>query len=267
MSFLNRSPEPLATQARNATAAGLTYHIAGELVPVLSVDLGLGQSVFFEHHILLWKDPSMQFGIRPLSGMIRRMIAGMDLLITEAMGPGQIAFSRDAVGQIFPVVLSPGQELHVREHQFLAASSNVDFTWDRISGIANMLFGGTGFFIDRFRAPSSEGVVWLHGNGNVFEKTLAPGEQLDVEPGGWLYKEPSVGLETFYQGLTTGLLGGAQLACNRFTGPGRIGLQSMSVMPLGTPVEQQAQAQTTAAAGAAIGIVDALTSSLFGNRR
>ena len=52
-----------------------------------------------------------------------------------------------------------------------------------------MLFGGTGFFIDRFRCASGDGILWLHGYGNVFEKTLAVGEQIDIEPGGWLYKD------------------------------------------------------------------------------
>src|SRR5258708_31584822 len=37
-----------------------------------------------------------------------------------------------------------------------------------------------------------EGMVLLHGYGNVFEKMLAPGETLDVEPGAWLWKDPSV---------------------------------------------------------------------------
>lgn len=267
MAFLNRTPTLLPGQMHDATAAGVTYHIAGELVPVLAIDLQPGQSVFFEHHILLWKDPALQFGIRPLGGMLKRMIAGMDLLITEARGPGQVAFSRDGVGQVFPVVLQPGQEIDVREHQFLAATANVDFTWELVQGISNMLLGGTGFFIDKFRAGPTEGVVWLHGHGNVFEKTLAPGEQFDVEPGGWLWKDPSVMMETNFQGLTAGFLGGARLMCNRFTGPGRIALQSMSFNYGTSGSEQAAQAQTDTAASVGLGIAGAIASSIFGNRR
>lgn len=145
MAFLNRRPIPLPTQLADATAAGYTFHLSGELVPVLTVELAPGQSIFFEHHILLWKEPAVQISVRPLAGMLKRMIAGMQILITEARGPGQIAVSRDGVGQIFPIVLGPGQELHVREHQFLAGTSTIDYTWERVSGIANMLFGGTGF--------------------------------------------------------------------------------------------------------------------------
>ena len=171
------------------------------------------------------------------------------------------------MGQVFPVVLAPGQEIDVREHQFLAASADVDFTWDFVRGVSNMLLGGTGFFIDKFRAGASEGVVWLHGHGNVFVKTLAPGEQFDVEPGGWLYKDPSVAMETNFQGLTAGFLGGTTLMCNRFTGPGRVALQSMSFNYATSPTEQVGQAQGQAAAGAALGVMGAIASSLFGGNR
>jgi uncharacterized protein (AIM24 family) len=255
-----------ASEASNAQAGGYTYHLGGQLVPVLSIDMAPGQSVYFEHHILLWKEPSVQFELRPLSGMVKRMFAGMDLLVVEARGPGQVAFSRDGVGQVFPMVLAPGQEIDIREHQFLAATANVDYSWDFNRGVANILFGGTGFFIDKFRAVGGEGVVWLHGHGNVFEKMLAPGEQFDIEPGGWLYKDPSVAMETTYQGLAAGFLGGMRLACNRFTGPGRVGIQSMSFNAASSPTERAANADVTTAGAAAAGIVGAIA-GLFGGER
>ena len=270
MAFLNRRPIPLPTQLADATAAGYTFHLSGELVPVLTVELAPGQSIFFEHHILLWKEPSVQISVRPLAGMLKRMIAGMQILITEARGPGQIAVSRDGVGQIFPIVLGPGQELHVREHQFLAGTSTIDYTWERVSGIANMLFGGTGFFIDRFHATSGEGIVWLHGHGNVFEKDLAPGEQIDVEPGGWLYKDPSVQLETNLTGLSTGFLAGSSITLNRFTGPGRLGLQSASplLMSAGADARDRSDTNTAAnVASAAFGVLGGLAAGLFGGDR
>jgi uncharacterized protein (AIM24 family) len=93
-----------------------------------------------------------------------------------------------------------------------------------------MLFGGTGFFIDRFAAVGGEGVVWLHGYGNVFEKTLEPGEAIDIESGGWIYRDDGVGMQQTVYGLKTGIFGGSgNLIFNRFTGPGRVGIQSAYV--------------------------------------
>ena len=33
-----------------------TCQVEGEIVPVAEINLGQGDSVFFEHHVLLWKD-------------------------------------------------------------------------------------------------------------------------------------------------------------------------------------------------------------------
>ena len=220
-------PTLLPTSAREESVAGVTYHIEGELVPVLHLALG-AVPVYFEHHILLWKDPHVQIDLKPLKGAFKRMMSGMPVFMTLAKGPGRIAFSRDGVGQVFAMHLKAGEAIDVREHQFLAATDVVEYSFTRIQGAANMLFGGTGFFIDTFSCGRQEGILWLHGYGNVFEVVLRPGEQIDVEPGGWIYKDCAVQMQTIFQRLTAGLFAGAgQIFWNRFTGPGRIGLQSM----------------------------------------
>ena len=222
---MNELPRLLPTTAEGETFGGVTYHIDGELVPVLTVDVSK-VPVFFEHHILLWKNTQVAIAIKAMKGALKRMMAGMQIFVTEASGQGMIAFSRDGAGHIAPIHMAAGSELQVREHQFLAATANVEYTFERVKGAANMLFGGSGFFIDKFRA-SSDGVLWLHGYGNVFEKTLEAGETIDVEPGGWLYKDSSVRMETVIDRLTSGFFGGMNFVVNRFTGPGKIGIQSM----------------------------------------
>ena len=220
-------PTLMPTTATAETFGGVTYHIDGELVPALSVDV-TQMSVYFEHHILLWKDPTVRVQLKALKGALKRMVAGMQVFVTEASGPGIMAFSRDGPGHIVPIHLKHGEELHVREHQFLAASGNIDYSFERVRGLATMMFGQSGFFIDKFHGHTGEGVLWLHGYGNVFEKVLAPGEQIDVEPGGWLYKDPGVKMDTVVDRLTSGLFGSSMnFVVNRFTGPGRIGIQSM----------------------------------------
>lgn len=224
---MNALPRLMPTQASAETFGGVTYHIDGELVPVLSVDT-THQSIYFEHHILLWKHPQVRIGLRPMKGTLKRMMAGMQVFVTEASGAGVIAFSRDGAGQIVPIHLQRGEELHVREHQFLAATGNLDYAFERVRGISNMLFGQSGFFIDKFHGADGDGVLWLHGYGNVFEKVLAAGESIDIEPGGWLYKDPGVRMETVVDRLTSGFFGaGVNFIVNRFTGPGRVGIQSM----------------------------------------
>lgn len=220
-------PVLLDTVAKDETFGGVTYHIEGELVPVLQIELS-SRAVYFEHHVLLWKDPSVQIALKPLKGAFKRAISGIPVLLTMASGPGRIGFSRDGAGHVFGLHLKNGQAVQVRENQFLAATDNLDYGFQRIKGAANILMGGTGFFIDTFTAQSDDGVLWLHGYGNVFNITLDNGESIDIEPGGWIYKDPSVNMQTIFQKLSTGLFAGlGQLAVNRFTGPGRVGIQSM----------------------------------------
>jgi uncharacterized protein (AIM24 family) len=225
-------PTLIPTAARDATDAGVTYHIQGELVPVLSVELQ-NMPIYFEHYVLLWKDPTTQIGLKSLAGGFKRMMAGLPILMTQARGPGRVAFSRDGSGHVFPIHLTPGQSIDVREHQFLAATDSAEYTFKRVKGLANILLSGSGFWIDTFSAVRENAIVWLHGYGNVFEITLAPGEQIDIEPGAWIYKDPMVRMETQFQGLSAGLFGSSgNIVWNRFTGPGHVGLQSMSYIPV-----------------------------------
>ncbi len=247
-------PEPIPTDIRDESFAGVTYHIRGQLVPELQIELS-SQSVMFEHHVLLWKEPQVQIELKKLPGGIKRKIAGLDFFITLATGPGRIAFSRDFAGQCVALHLAHGEALNVREHQFVAATDNVEYTYERVQGIRNMVLGGSGFFIDTFKAGQGDAIVWIHGQGNVFVVTLDAGEQIDVEAGGWLYKDPSVRLESIGIGLKTGFMGGGgKLTWNRFTGPGRLAIQTMYHAPLeGVESGQGAAAVEGGAVGALLG--------------
>ena len=219
-------PVLLPTGVQDETYGGVTYHVQGELVPALQVELSR-VPIYFEHHVLLWKDPSVDVSIKPLAGAFKRAIAGMPVFMTQASGPGRIAFSRDGAGHVFALHLEPGQAVDCREHQFLAATDNVDYSFTRVKGAANVMFGGTGFFIDTFACRHDHGVLWLHGYGNVFVVELGNGEQIDIEPGGWIYKDRSVRMDTIFQKLATGIFASGQMFWNRFTGPGRVALQTM----------------------------------------
>jgi uncharacterized protein (AIM24 family) len=248
------APQILPTQITEGTAPGIRYRLEGELVPALHMALDGQVPVYFEHHVLLWKYPQMQIGLHPLKkGLKRRVFGGMPLLLLQAESGGEIAFSRDSPGHIVALHLPAGEGIMVREHQFLAATGNVEYDYTRIKGFANMVYGG-GFFVDQFFAGNHEGVVWVHGYGNVFEKVLEPGETIDIEPGGWVYRDHSVEMAQEVYGFKTGFLGGGgQLVFNRFTGPGKVGLQSAYFHPPGAETGAGGGQVQTGDSGSAIG--------------
>ena len=206
-----------------------TCQVEGEIVPVAEITLAPGDAVFFEHHVLLWKDDTTAMSVMPLQGGMKRALAGMPFIISIAQGPGRVAFSRDATGELVVMPLHPGMELDVREHAFLLASHHIQYSYVRVKGLRNILFGGQGMFMDRFVTGSTPGLLILHGYGNVLERKLQPGESILVEPGAFLYKDSSVTMDVQSQQLTSGWLGGTSMNLARMTGPGRVGIQSMYV--------------------------------------
>jgi uncharacterized protein (AIM24 family) len=206
-----------------------TCQVEGEIVPVAEINLGQGDAVYFEHHVMLWKDEHTPMSVMPLQGGLKRALAGMPFIISLAHGPGRIAFSRDATGELVVLPLHPGMELDVREHAFLLASYHIAYSYLRIKGLRNILFGGQGMFMDRFVTTDQPGLLLLHGYGNVFERVLRPGESIMIEPGAFLYKDASVTMNVETQQLTTGFFGGTGMNLARMTGPGRVGIQSMYV--------------------------------------
>jgi uncharacterized protein (AIM24 family) len=219
-------PLPASGAATSTALGSVQVKTNGELVPVTEVALGPNDTIYFEHHILLWMDPTVTISAKVLKGAARRMMAGLPVIVTEAHGPGRIAFSRDGPGQILFREVRPGQPLHVREHQFLFATSGVSYGYYRVKGLASLMFGHSGMWVDVF---DGQGFLVLHGHGNVFERTLAPGETTLVEPGAWLYRDASVQMTLVSLGLKAGLLAGSTMYLNQFTGPGRLALQSMTV--------------------------------------
>jgi uncharacterized protein (AIM24 family) len=205
-----------------------TCQVEGEIVPVAEMNLGAGDAVFFEHHVMLWKDENVPLTTQSTGGGMKRMLGGMPFVITLAHGTGRIAFSRDATGEVVILPLHPSMELDVRGHAFLVASHSISYSFVQIKGLANVLHGGEGMYMDRFVTTDQPGLLLLHGYGNVFERTLAEGEKILVEPGGFLYKDSSVTMNTVQQNVKTGLLRhGMYLA--EMVGPGRVGIQSMYV--------------------------------------
>ena len=163
-------PVLIPTRILSGQGPGVLYRIEGELVPTLHLEPDGSTPVFFEHHIILWKQPRIDVQIKKLKGAFKRVVSGMSIFMTEARGAGQIGFSRDNAGHVFPMHLRHGATILVREHQFLAATANLDYTFERAGGcgFGSMLFRQQGFFVDRFSATAGDAVLWLHAHGNAF---------------------------------------------------------------------------------------------------
>jgi len=169
--------------------------VDGTVVPVVDVELGADDWVFFEHHVMLWKDENVAMSVMDTPGGAKRILAGMPFVLSVAQGPGRVSLSRDAPGEIVMLPVEPGMELDAREHAMLMASAGLTFTFEKIQGLKSMMALGSGMYLDRYIAQEAPGLLILHGYGNVMQRQLAEGEAILVEPGGFLYKDASVTME------------------------------------------------------------------------
>jgi uncharacterized protein (AIM24 family) len=217
---------------------GRSYcQIEGAYVPVADFNLAEGDGVYFAHHLLLWRDPAVTVSVMAMQGGWSRMFAGLPLVMTQAHGPGHIAFSRDAPGEIVALPLQPGYAVDVREHIFMVATSQVRYDWFNTnvwfqtgSGDDRETHYPLGRFMDRFSAPQTPSLLLLHAAGNAFVRQLGQGETMLVKPTALLYKDSTVTMHLHFEHPAgtwrSWRSWGDRYIWLRLTGPGRIAIHS-----------------------------------------
>jgi uncharacterized protein (AIM24 family) len=215
-----------------------TCQIEGAYVPVADFNLAAGDGVYFTHHLLLWKDEQVNISAMSLKGGWKRLFAGLPLVMTQAAGPGRIAFSKDKPGELLALPLHPGQMIDVREHVFMIATNHVIYDWFTTDiwfttqqGKDQETHYPIGMFMDRFMAEARQpGLLLLHGGGNVFLRTLAPGQTILIKPTSLLFKDSTVNMHLHFEHPAgtwrSWRSWGDRYTWLRLIGPGRVAVQS-----------------------------------------
>ena len=207
-----------------------TFQMDGTVVPVADVNLGAGDSVFFEHHVMLWKEEQVPMSVMTAPGGMKRLLGTMPFVLSIAHGPGRVSFSRDVAGRAGRPTRRSRRRARLREHAMIMATTNLTYSFEKLGGGHEGDHGGwTGMYLDRFRAGDVPGLLLLHGYGNVLERTLAEGESIQVEPGGFFYKDAAVTVEPVTHKLVPEGAGGMQSAKN-IASRGMAGLKALRQM-------------------------------------
>jgi uncharacterized protein (AIM24 family) len=234
-----------------------TCQISGTYVPVAEMELHDDDWVYFSHHVLLHTDPQVRLDNMPMKGAWKRMRAGMPLVMMTGRGPGHIAFSADDPGETLAVPMRGGQAVDVVEHRFLVATGNVSYDWQN----SNVWFTTSdgddtewhypiGQTLDRFTATGGNGLLLLHGPGNTFVRDLAPGQRILVQPGGLIWKDPTVGMFLHFeyprgQYWASSARWQAKSIWLTLQGPGRVAVQSVFERPEMVGAVQRSSGATT----------------------
>lgn len=209
------------------------YEIIGNDVQYLKTKLSVGDSVLIEPGHLIYKDANSKLDIRAggLRGMLSHMVAGSAVFLLKVDGPGEIGSAGFLPGKIVKIDLN-GNGIIAEFNAFLCMDSSINYS-TKFAGIWQGVLGGEGLFLESF---SGTGSIFLHGHGQVVEKVLQPGEEINVELSHVLAFENSVEYNVArIGGLKTMVLGGLEgegLFFAKMRGPGKVWMHSISLFQL-----------------------------------
>ena len=100
---------PIADMARIQVGHS-QVEVSGRTAPIADWSLGAGETVKFPHHVLVWKEPTVELSPMSMRRAWTRHRAGLPLVMLSAKGPGRIAFSHDRTGEALALPgVRPGQ--------------------------------------------------------------------------------------------------------------------------------------------------------------
>ena len=210
----------------------MDYRILGETLPVVEIRLMTGEAMYTQSGGMAWMSEGLTLDSNIKGGLMKgigRMFTGESLFMATytAVRPDCIiAFASTVPGRILPVDMS-STSLICQKGAFLCAQPTVEVSTVFTKKISAGFFGGEGFILQQLKGS---GMAFLEVDGDVVEKTLAPGEVMKVDTGNVFAFEPTVSYEIeTIKGVKNMLFGGEGLFLTRLTGPGKIYMQTMNI--------------------------------------
>ncbi len=211
----------------------MQYRVTGEFQPAVEMLLEAGETVYTQSGAMAWRSPDIEMQTNTHGGFLKglaRMFGGESMFMasfTAHRDGAEIGFAATAPGEILPVDIGQTNSgLIIQKGAFLCAQEGVTLDTVFTKKFSSGMFGGEGFILQQL---GGGGVVFLEVDGNLIDKTLAPGEALLVDTGNVVAFEPSVAydVETVKGGMNI-FFGGEGLFLTRLTGPGRVILQTQN---------------------------------------
>lgn len=211
----------------------MQYEIIGQTVPAVEITLTEGETVYTQSGKMAWQTAGIEMYTNARGGLARslgRMFAGESLFMvnyTARRPNAKIAFAASVPGMVLPIRLEPGKDFIAQKGAFLCAEETVELSVTVTKKFSTGFFGGEGFILERL---CGYGTAFLEVDGDLVEKTLAPGEIVKVSSGNVVAFESSVQyeLETV-KGLGNVFFGGEGIFLTKLRGPGKVVLQTQNL--------------------------------------
>ena len=235
-------PPPIPT-AISRRSHEIDYHIHGDDMQLLEIELDPGETVIAEAGAMCFMEENIEFetkmgdGSAPTGGFFgalknigKRVLTGESIFMTHfshrgGAGKRKVAFAAPYPGKIIAVDLAlNGGELICEKDAFLCAAlgTSVGIAFNKKLGVG--LFGGEGFILQRLRG---DGLAFFHVGGTVVKRELK-GETLRVDTGCLAAMTPGIEYDIQRAGnLKSMIFGGEGMFLATLRGHGTVWLQSL----------------------------------------
>ena len=172
-----------------------------------------------------------------LGGLARSFLSGESLFfqtLTAQNQPGEVVLAPALPGDVTAYQLKSGTTLCIQSGGFLAAESSIEIN-TKMQNLGKGLFSGAGLFVVKVQGS---GTVFFNSFGAIVTKELQAGEEYIVDTGHLVAWEDSMDykIQKAAAGLMSSITSGECLVC-KFTGPGKVYLQSRNPASFGTWVK------------------------------
>lgn len=214
----------------------MKYQIEGGSLPVLIINLELGEKLITEGGAMSWMSGNMKMDTTSGGGVGKvfgRMFSGEALFhnVYEPMGKeGMIAIASKFPGAIKPLEITPSNPVIIQKRVFLACEPTVELSMHLQNKIGTGLFGGEGFIMQKL---TGNGLAFIEIDG--YEKTyeLASDEEMIISTSYLVAMSMTCSLNVKTVGtVKNALLGGEGIFNAVVKGPGMVIMQSMPVSNL-----------------------------------
>lgn len=212
----------------------MKYRLIGKNMPAVEFRFDApGESIYTQSGGMTWMSDGVEMATNAKGGLMKgfgRMLAGESLFMATytARRPGAtIAFASTVPGDLLAVDVGEQGGLICQKGAFLCAQESVRLDITFTKKMSSGFFGGEGFIL---QSLSGSGLAFLEIDGDMVERTLAPGEVLKVDTGNVVAFEPTVDYEIeTVKGFGNILFGGEGLFLTRLTGPGKVIMQTQNI--------------------------------------
>ena len=213
----------------------MKYEIKGGSFPVVVCDVEAEQAVRCQRGAMAWMSDNMEMSTKSggLGKAFGKFMTGESIfenIYTAKGGAGSITFSSGVPGEILPIELNGSNNIVAQKSSYLASDNTVSMEIFFQKKFGTGVFGGEGFIMQKF---TGNGTVLIQAGGSLIDYVLQPGQTIIVQTGTLCAMDSTVSMDIVtVKGLGNMLAGGEGFFNTKLTGPGKVWLQTMSLVEL-----------------------------------